>query len=129
MRVLVVDDEPSIRQLLADLLEGEGYLVTEAVNGRSALELLRRERTDAIVLDLMMPFIDGREFVRQYYAQSRGRPAPILLTSASPTLPQIAAQLGAFGVQAHIAKPFDVFRLLDAVAHLTEPTEVLAAAH
>jgi CheY-like chemotaxis protein len=123
-RILIIDDEPAIRQLLTDLLLGEGYLVSEAANGLQALRVLARDRPDAIIIDLMMPLMDGRTFVRQGLTRS----IPTLLMSASPSLRQQAEQLSPFGVRGWIAKPFDVFRLLDLVAELTEPAELLAAA-
>jgi two-component system response regulator MprA len=127
-RILIVDDEPAIRQLVADILLTEGYVVSEAANGFQALSMVSRERPDAIVLDLMMPIMDGPTFVRTCFVQSLARPIPILLTSASPGLRQHADQLRPFGVHAWIAKPFDLIRLLERVAQLTEPSEPLARA-
>jgi len=127
-RVLIVDDEPAIRQLLADILLSEGYDVCEADNGLHALGVMARERPDAIVVDLMMPVMDGRTFVRNCFMLNLTRPIPTLLMSASPALRQHADQLRAFGVQGWIAKPFDLIRLLEVVAQLTEPAELLATA-
>jgi two-component system response regulator MprA len=127
-RVLIVDDDPPIRQMLSDVLAAEGYLVSEAANGRQALDVLACERPDAIVLDSMMPVMDGGTFVRHYYAQLETHPVPIILTSASPGLRQSAEQLRPFGVRDCIAKPFDLSRLLEVVARLAEPAGLLAAA-
>jgi two-component system response regulator MprA len=123
-RVLIVDDEPAIRQVLADILQGEGYLVSEAANGLQALGVVGRDRPDAIIADLMMPVMDGGTFVRQSVTRS----IPKLLMSASPSLRQHAEQLRPFGVRGWIAKPFDLLRLLDSIAQLAEPTERLVAA-
>ncbi len=125
-RILIVEDEVSIRTLLADVLRGEGYAVTEAVNGLDALRVLGQERPDAIVLDVMMPMMDGPTFARACHAQSRTRPIPILLVSASPKLWQTAECLRRYGVRGFVAKPFDLNILVDAVAGLAEPTRVLA---
>jgi CheY-like chemotaxis protein len=127
-RILVVDDDDPIRQLLVDVLTSEGYLVSEAVHGREALDALARAQPDGIVLDLMMPVMDGRAFVRECFLRSLGRPIPILLTSASPALRQAAEQLRPFGVRSSIPKPFDLIRLLELVARLTQPAVRLAAA-
>jgi CheY-like chemotaxis protein len=120
-RILIVEDDASIRSLLAEVLHGEGFSVTEAVNGLDALRLLGQLRPDAIVLDVMMPMMDGPTFARACHAQSPRRPIPILLVSASPKLWQTADCLRRYGVRGFVAKPFDLNILVDAVAHLAEP--------
>lgn len=64
-QVLLVEDESPIRQTLRELLEGEGYRVLEAVNGVEALQILRRDRPDLIVLDLKLPRMSGWQFLEQ----------------------------------------------------------------
>jgi two-component system, OmpR family, phosphate regulon response regulator OmpR len=125
--VLIVEDDQPIRALLADLLAGEGYVVSEAANGLEGLRALTPSRPDVIVLDLMMPGMDGREFARACYGQSPTRPIPTLLVSASPVLWQTADQLRRFGVRACLAKPFDLGVVLETVDRLAQRTEVLAA--
>src|SRR5438128_9647261 len=79
--VLVVDDDPDILQTLALCLSTEGYRVVMAANGQEALDLLTRERPACILLDLMMPVMDGWQFVGEL--DSRGwRNAPLLVLSA-----------------------------------------------
>ncbi|MDP9469617.1 MAG: response regulator [Chloroflexota bacterium] len=68
--VLVVDDEPVIRDLVADVLRDEGYAVVTAADGREGLDLLARERPDLVLMDVMMPGLDGREA----YLAMRSRP-------------------------------------------------------
>jgi two-component system, OmpR family, response regulator len=125
-RILIVEDEEPIRSLLADVLRAEGYSIVEAVNGLDALRALGQERPDAIVLDVMMPMMDGPTFARACHAQSPMRPIPILLVSASPKLWQTAECLRRYGVRGFVAKPFDLNILVDAVAGLAEPARVLA---
>ena len=82
--VLVVDDDPGIRESLKELLELEGYDVQTAEHGRAGLEVLRHERPCMIVLDLMMPVMDGRQFLQAL--QQAGDPAaaaiPVTVVSA-----------------------------------------------
>src|SRR5437660_5704600 len=79
--ILVVDDDPDILQTLALCLSTEGYAVLMASNGKEALELLRHEKPAIILLDLMMPVMDGWQFVSEI--DQRGwRKAPILILSA-----------------------------------------------
>src|SRR5216683_460486 len=91
------------------------------------LSTLREVRPHRVLIvdDLMMPVMDGRTFVRNCFMLNLTRPIPTLLMSASPALRQHADQLRAFGVQGWIAKPFDLIRLLEVVAQLTEPAELL----
>ena len=121
--VLVVEDEPSIRGIVADLLRFEGYEVREAAHGLEALNILRTWRPDAIVLDLMMPVMDGWAFAEAAYdVLGRDQVPPILIASASPDLADAAASLRKFGVRAAVAKPFDVDVLLAALERLVVRT-------
>jgi CheY-like chemotaxis protein len=80
--VLVVDDDLSIRQLLRRILEDEGYAVVEAHNGRAALERMSERAPGAILLDLMMPEMDGFEFVDALRAREAWRRIPIVIVTA-----------------------------------------------
>jgi CheY-like chemotaxis protein len=80
--VLVVDDDVAVRQLLRRMLEPEGYAVVEAENGRVALERLREMKPSVILLDLMMPEMDGFEFVSECRRHEAGRGVPIVVITA-----------------------------------------------
>src|SRR5882672_10378390 len=113
--VLVVDDDPDILQTLALCLSTEGYRVLMASNGKEALEVLGREKPACILLDLMMPVMDGWQFVAEL--DSRGwRKAPILILSADRAVQGHATRLHA---DAYLAKPFDLDELLGKVSALT----------
>jgi CheY-like chemotaxis protein len=113
--VLVVDDDPDILQTLALCLSTEGYRVLMAANGKDALEVLSREQPNAILLDLMMPVMDGWQFVAEL--DQRGwRKAPLLVLSADRAVQGHAQRLHA---DAHLAKPFDLDELLVKVQQLT----------
>jgi CheY-like chemotaxis protein len=75
LRVLVVDDDAPVRELIAEALEHEGYAVATAADGLEALEWLDRARADAIVLDYAMPRCDGPAFAAAY-RERPGAPAP-----------------------------------------------------
>ena len=116
--VLVVDDDPDIQIMLQEVLRDEGYDVRLASNGREALEHVERERPDLIVLDLMMPVMDGRQFYQQFRARQPagyGR-VPVLLVSAGYGLRETARELGSDG---YLPKPFDLDALMRQVEHLT----------
>jgi len=80
--VLVVDDDPDLRALLRRMLEREGYLVDEAENGRAALERVRERTPGAILLDLMMPDMDGFEFLEELRRDEAGRGIPVIVITA-----------------------------------------------
>ena len=113
--VLVVDDDPDILQTLALCLSTEGYRVQMAANGKEALEVLASERPAVILLDLMMPVMDGWQFVAELDRRGQ-RESPLLILSADRAVQGHAAKLRA---DAFLAKPFDLDELLVKVSQLT----------
>ena len=122
--VLVVDDDPSIRDLLAEELRYRGYSVITARNGSEALDRLHVMMPDVIVLDLMMPVMDGWTFVERYRDRAGRRPVPIIAVSAAGDLPP---GYEALGVAAFLRKPFDLNELANCIAQLTGAREANAA--
>lgn len=110
--VLVVDDDPDILDAVCDILEGEGYRVARARHGLEALDRVREERPALILLDLMMPVMDGMSFAHTLRERRLADDVPIIVISADGN-PQKAASLGARGF---LAKPFDIQALLDHVS-------------
>lgn len=107
-RILVVEDDGEIRQALEDILDFAGYTVYAAPHGAAALAALDEWQPDAILLDMLMPEMDGPTFLAAL--QARGdRAIPTLVLSAMRELPERAATLPVVG---YIAKPFDVGDLL-----------------
>ena len=110
--VLIVDDDPQVRSLLTSVFSDEGFMVTACADGQEALANLEPE-PDLIILDVAMPVMDGREFLREYRAA--GHCAPVLVLSADA-----ASAVGAeFAVPA-MNKPFDLELLLVVADRLTE---------
>ena len=104
---MVVDDDPDIRELLFTALEDEGFEVVPAANGQEALAVIRTFRPDVIVLDLMMPVMDGWQFATEL--RSRDEDIPLVLLSAARDLKAHQKTLSAADV---IEKPFDLAELL-----------------
>jgi CheY-like chemotaxis protein len=115
-RILLIDDEAALRAVVAETLRGEGFVVDEAANGVEGLERLHAARPDLILLDLAMPVLDGHGFVERCQTESGGADIPIVIVSATPTLPD-APQ--AVGVKAVLVKPFDLAVLLAMVDRFT----------
>jgi len=113
--VLVVDDDPDILDAVCDILEGERYRVARARHGQEALERVAEERPAIVLLDLMMPIMDGLTFAQVLRAQYADHEIPIVVISADGN-PQRAASVGARGF---LAKPFDIDALLAEVAAVT----------
>lgn len=108
-RVLVVDDDPSIRELVGELLEYEGYEIRLATDGEDALQLLQDWPAHLIILDLMMPHMDGWAFRREQRVREDLAHIPVIIMSASRTIDIDAEELGASAV---FPKPFDLEALL-----------------
>jgi len=111
--VLLVDDDPAIRGMTGALLRAHGYHVIVAAHGREAIERLREQCPDVIVLDLNMPVMDGWQFCRERRdLPNGGATAPVVLVTAEDDAPVHAKALHAVDV---IRKPFDPDDLLAAV--------------
>lgn len=111
-RVLVVDDEPMVRETLNQVLSNEGYVVDLAVDGETALERVHATRPDAILLDLMMPGMNGRQFLQALRDEPAYASVPVMIMTAVHGL-EISATLGASEV---VEKPFNLEELLNKVA-------------
>jgi len=116
-KILVVEDDPSLRAMLRLIFELAGYEVAEAAHGRAALDLIRGPQLPDIVLtDLMMPVMNGNEFIRRLRSESRTASIPIVVMSANAE--------AAEGVQASeladalMSKPFIVANLVELVQSL-----------
>jgi CheY-like chemotaxis protein len=116
MTVLVVDDDPGIRDLLTELLEDEGHNVVSAANGQEAINQLHHsiERPCVILLDLMMPVMNGWQFRNEQKQDPALATIPVVVLSARTDIQQQAAIVDA---AAHIAKPINVNTLLDTINH------------
>ena len=115
-RVLVVDDEETIRLTVAEALEDEGYEVVTAQNGAEALTRVRATAPDAVVLDLMMPVLDGWGFLQACRQEELCGKTPVLVMSAYRKLAE--AGPAELRVDRIVAKPFELEALLMAVEEL-----------
>ncbi|WP_257462845.1 response regulator [Archangium lipolyticum] len=107
-RILIVEDEEILAASLEDILEDEGHHVRMARNGLEALELLTRERPDLVLLDLMLPLMDGLTVLKTLRRESPA-PAVVVMTSCERTV------LREVPVQGFLRKPFSLDALLGAV--------------
>ena len=109
--VLVVEDDPDMRQLVEEILTDEGYRVQTAGDGQAALEEVARELPAMILLDMRMPRMNGWEFARAF-RERYGRRAPIVVLTAAADAGQRAAEIEADG---YLGKPFELNDLVRTV--------------
>jgi DNA-binding response OmpR family regulator len=126
--VLVVEDDPMIGQVLVQLLDISGYTVELAEDGVAGLACIERGGVDLVILDLMLPEIDGLEVCRRLRTSEQGVYLPIIMLTALGSAEQRHAGFAA-GADDYIVKPFDTDDLLDRVAVWVQVRQRLAAAH
>ena len=118
-RVLIVEDEPNIAMALSFLLEQEGFAVSVVADGRKALDSLATDRPDVVILDAMLPEIDGYEVLKALRRQPKTADLPIVMLTAKGQPQDRDAALGA-GVDHFMTKPFANADLVAVVRALAE---------
>jgi two-component system response regulator CpxR len=104
--VLVVDDDPSIRRMIVAALKRDGYTFCEAPNGKEALEMMRKEHPNVVVLDLMMPVLSGWDVLQARELEPELKQIPVIVISANRA-PEVATAVDK-GICAFLPKPFDI---------------------
>ena len=122
-KIMLVDDDSAIRQMLARLLAGEGYEVLLAVNGREAVQVVRLTEIDLVLLDLNMPGMDGWETYEQLASESPLLPIIVITARPNQSFTALAAGIGAL-----LEKPLDLPKLFLTIRDLLdEPSEIRLA--
>ncbi|MEA2164284.1 MAG: hypothetical protein QOK37_2411 [Thermoanaerobaculia bacterium] len=117
--VLVVDDDPSIRRMIVAALRRDGYIFREAPNGKEALDLMRSEHPNVVVLDLMMPILSGWDVLQARELEPELREIPVIIISANRA-PEVATAVDK-GICAFLPKPFDIGALSALVRSCLQP--------
>jgi len=120
-KVLVVDDDAGLQDLLQAILELEDHEVILAENGLVALEKIEQVKPDLILLDLMMPYMDGFTFVEELEHRGLRSSTPILVLTADM---RFQTTLEYMGFDSYLTKPFDLRRFLKETRKLLEPAHV-----
>jgi CheY-like chemotaxis protein len=118
--VLVVEDDVAIATIVADELEYEGFRTEIAWNGARALERLEHVRPSIIILDLMLPVVNGWQFIEQYQNVTAGRVIPIIVISAG----EVPRSTTRWGFRRFFPKPFELPALVEAVQKAVPETTV-----
>jgi CheY-like chemotaxis protein len=129
-RVLVVDDDPLILEVLKTVLDLEEFDVVTAADGEAGLQSLRQQRPDVVVCDVMMPGIDGLEVCRRIKADPSTADLPVVLLTARDRAEDRVAGEDA-GCDAYLTKPFSPLHLIDVISDVqveARPVEGSSAA-
>jgi len=126
-QLLIVDDEPSLRQAVQAYLEEEGFKVEVAKNAREGWEMIQKFSPDLVISDIMMPQVDGYEFLKQLREDSRYQTIPVVfLTARGMTSDRIQGYNA--GCDAYLSKPFDPDELVAVVSNLLNRRDAVAKA-
>jgi two-component system alkaline phosphatase synthesis response regulator PhoP len=123
--LLVIDDDPMAIKLVRDLASASGYNVLTALNGRDGLEVAARQKPDIILLDIMMPEMDGYKVASSLKSNPKTSGIPIIMVTAVGF--QLNKQLAInMGVSDYVVKPFNIRELLDKIGKCLTPLSARA---
>jgi DNA-binding NtrC family response regulator len=121
--ILVVDDEPDIRNLVKEILEDEHYVVATAEDGRAAREALREKRPDLILLDIWMPDVDGITLLKEWSEGEEGLPCPVIVMSGHGTV-ETAVEATRLGAYDFLEKPLSLAKVLLTIERALEAEQL-----
>ncbi len=126
-KILVIDDEPNIVQTLQDRLEMNDYKVITAMDGKAGLEKATSEQPDIILLDVIMPIMDGLEMLERLRKNESTRKIPVIMLTARSQSQDIT-RANSYGIEDYVVKPFDLSELLEKIEAILESKKVLSGA-
>ena len=112
-KILIVEDDSDFQNIYRLYFQGESFQVLPAMNGKEAIAVLEKETPDLIILDLIMPVMDGEEFYAWLRGQEKWRNMPVIVASVNDKLPQSMIKLG--GVAGNLKKPFPIDALIEKI--------------
>ncbi|MEA2452040.1 MAG: hypothetical protein QOG04_750 [Actinomycetota bacterium] len=116
-KILIADDEPALRSLLKTNLSFEGFETLTAANGEEALRVIREEAPDVVLLDVMMPVMDGLQVLEELSKGENRQTRVILVTAKASSEAQL--QGWELGCDEYLTKPFDLDVMIDRIAEVT----------
>jgi CheY-like chemotaxis protein len=122
-KILIADDDPIVHLLYRHQLERAGYQVFEATNGHEAIEVAQRELPDVIIMDIMMPQMDGLAAVRGLRKAPSGKATPIIVVTASTLYELSRKESELAGAAVFMTKPFSPAHLLEQLRDLVSVSE------
>ena len=119
VKILIVDDEPDSTILVQSILEHKGYKVATAYDGLSALDLIGSDRPDLILLDLLMPVMDGYEVCAKLKTEHATRAIPVIIFTAANNV-SLTRKALAIGADDYVVKPFEINTLIEKIEAFTK---------
>jgi len=126
-RILIADDEPTLRSLLKTNLRLEGFETLTASNGEEALRVIREETPDVVLLDVMMPVMDGWQVLEELSKSNHRHTKVILITAKASTEAQL--QGWELGCDEYLTKPFDLDDMIDRISEVVQRSEMEMEEH
>jgi DNA-binding response OmpR family regulator len=120
-KILAVDDEPDTLELLRTIFEAEGFIISTAINGKSCIEMVEKFRPDIILLDIMMPSMNGWIVYLNLQKDVETKKIPIIILSAKTLTDESKEKIQQLGIKDYIMKPFDVTDIVNRVKKVLEP--------
>lgn len=112
-KVLIIEDDEDLHILYRLYLQGESYQISQARNGKEALERIDEDRPDVIILDMIMPVMDGEEFIQKFRFEKKDFGIPIIIASVNDKIPTSLIEKGK--IHSVLRKPFPIDVLLQAI--------------
>lgn len=112
-KILIIEDDSDFQDIYSLYMRGENYQVLKAMNGKEGLEILQKETPDLVILDLIMPVMDGEEFYEAFRAEEKWKKIPVIIASVNEKMPPKIAAAG--DIAGNLRKPFDVDEMLKMV--------------
>ncbi|MCX8081846.1 MAG: response regulator [bacterium] len=113
-KILIIEDEPDNLKVLSMALKSSGYIVFGATNGEDGLEIFREEKPDLVILDVVMPVMDGWEVLRRIKSGLRSRRVPVIMLTAK-NADQDKIKGYEFGADFYVTKPYNIKKLLPVI--------------
>jgi DNA-binding response OmpR family regulator len=126
-RILIADDEPTLRSLLMTNLRLEGFETLTASNGAEALRVIREQAPDVVLLDVMMPVMDGWQVLEELSKNNHSHTKVILITAKASTESQL--QGWELGCDEYLTKPFDLDDMIDRIAEVVQRNDAEMQEH
>jgi two-component system, OmpR family, response regulator VanR len=118
-KIMIVDDDEDLHTLYGLYLQGESFQIVRAFNGKEALQMVEKEKPDLIVLDMIMPVMDGEEFFTKLRTEKNLKDIPVIIASVNEKIPAKLFELG--NIYTTLKKPFTIETLVgkiqEALAH------------
>jgi len=118
-KILIIEDDEDLHLIYRLYLQGESYQILQARNGREGLEILAHEKPDLILLDMIMPVMDGEDFIQKFRFEKNEYGIPIIIASVNDKIPPRLLEKGK--IQTVLRKPFPVEVLLKEIEAILKP--------